>query len=111
VPGSGVPSGDLSAVWCVQNQAIPAQIRSNRSCWSGSAPVSLLLLSQANHNWIGTDVVFCLPVILRSREESSVDCGAISRVLAQGDQELVQTGRDLCPWSGRFSASLLLAQA
>ena len=42
-----------------------------------------LLLTQAQHNWIGTDVVFHSPVILRSRGESSGDCEIICQVRAQ----------------------------
>jgi hypothetical protein len=65
------PSGDCGAVLCVQNQGIPVPIRRNPSCWSGRAPVSLLLLSQADHNWFGADVVFHTQVILRSHREPS----------------------------------------
>ena len=95
VPGSGVSSKDRGAVWCVWNQSIPAPIRRNSSCWSGRAPVFLLLLSQASYNWFGTDVLFHSPVILRSCGESSGDCGTVRRVRAQGDLELAPTGRDL----------------
>ena len=37
----------------------------------------LLLLSQALHNWFGINAVFPSPVILRSRGESSGDCGTV----------------------------------
>jgi hypothetical protein len=47
-------------------------------------PMSLLLLSQAGHNWFGTDVVYHLLVILRSQGESSGDLGTISQVCAHG---------------------------
>jgi hypothetical protein len=106
-PGSGVFSGDHGAVWCVENQGIPAQITMNPSCWSGRAPVSLFLLSQVCHmpkvtwrwhqpkgtwapgqvgchDWFWMDVVFHSPVILRSRGESTGDRGTICRVRAQG---------------------------
>ena len=49
-------------------------------------------------------------VILRSRGESSGDCGAVHRLHALGDWVLALTRRDLCPWSGRFSTSLLLCK-
>jgi hypothetical protein len=42
-------------------------------------------------------------MILRSRGESSRDSGGVRQLCAQGDP----TGRDLCPWSGRFSAPLI----
>ena len=60
--------------------------------WSGWFS-AFLLLSQVLHNWIGTDVVFHSPVILRARGESSGDCGGVSQFSAQGDLVLVQTGR------------------
>jgi hypothetical protein len=82
----------------------------NLSLWLGRALVSLFLLSQARHNWIGADVVFHSPVILRSRGESSGDWGGVCWFRAQGDLVFVPTRMDLCPWSGRFSASLLLSQ-
>ena len=39
--------------------------------------VSLFLLIQACHNWIGSEVVFHSPVILRSDGESSGNCGGV----------------------------------
>ena len=110
MPGNGVSFEDHGAVWSVQNQGKPELIKRNLSLWSGRALVSLFLLSQAHHNWIGTDVVFCSLVILRLRGESSGDCGGVHLFCIQGDQVLVPTGRDLCPWSGLFSASLMLSQ-
>jgi hypothetical protein len=57
------------------------------------------------------EVVIHSPEVLRSRGESSgnlvsTDCaqGALVLVLV-----LVPTGRDLCPWSGQFSAFLINA--
>ena len=44
------------------------------------------MLAQARHDWIGTDVLFHSPVILR---ESSGDRGAIRQVRTQGDLVLV----------------------
>ena len=49
-------------------------------------------------------------VILRSSGESSRDLGGVCRLQALGDSVLAPTRRDLCPWSGWFSASLLLSQ-
>ena len=49
-------------------------------------------------------------VVLRSHGESSRDHGGVHQLCAQGDQVLVPTRRDLQPWSGRFSASLMLSQ-
>ena len=63
-----------------------------------------------HHNWIETNVAFHSPVIVRSCEESSGDCGGVHGFHALGDLVLVLTGRDLCSWSDRFSASLLLSQ-
>jgi hypothetical protein len=110
VPGNGVSFEDCGAVWSVQNQGKPELIKRNLSLWSGRTPVSLFLLSQAHHNWIGTDFVFCSPVILRSSGESSRDHGGVCRLCAQGDPVMAQTRRYLCPWSGLFSASLMLSQ-
>ena len=45
------------------------------------------------HDWIGTDVVFHSPVILRLHGESSRDLGGVHRLLALGDWVLVPTGR------------------
>jgi hypothetical protein len=78
------------AVWCVGNQVTSALIRGYLSHWPGRAPVSLFLLSQARHNWIGTDVVFHSPLILRSCAESSGDQGTVRWVCAQGGPELVK---------------------
>ena len=62
--------------------------------------VSLFLLIQACHNWIGSEVVFHSPVILRSHGESSGDCGDVHQFCAQGnpDPVLAQTEKDLCSW-------------
>ena len=49
-------------------------------------------------------------VFLRWHGESSRDHGDVLQFRAQGDQVMVLTGRDLCPWSDRFSASLMLSQ-
>jgi hypothetical protein len=79
MPGSGVSSEDCGAVWSVWNQGLVVPIRRNLSLWSGRAPISLLLLSKAHHNWFWTDVVFHSPVILRSHGESSEVCGTDHR--------------------------------
>jgi hypothetical protein len=99
--GSGVSSGDRGAVWCVRKQGIPAPIRRNLSCWSGKAPVSLLLLSQACHDWFGTNAVFHSLMILRSWAWRVLwGHETILRVGAQGDPAaLVPTGRNLRPSS------------
>jgi hypothetical protein len=97
MPGSGVSSGDCETVWCVQNQGILALIRMNPSSWSCRAPVSLLLLSQACHNWFGIDVVFHSPVILTSCGESCGDSVTVFQVRAQGGQEIALTGTDFSP--------------
>jgi hypothetical protein len=47
-----------------------------------------LMLSQVLHNWIGTEVVFHSPEVLRSRGERFVDLGGVSRLRAQGDPVL-----------------------
>ena len=60
--------------------------------WSSRFSVSLLL-SQVTLDWIGTDVVFHLPVILRSSRESSRDCGHVCRLRALGDRVLAPTGK------------------
>jgi hypothetical protein len=89
VPGIGVSFADHGAVWSVRNQGKPELIKRSLSLWSGRAPVSLFLLSQACLNWIGTDVVFHSPVILRSCGESSGDCGGVRLLCALGDPVLV----------------------
>ena len=110
MPGSGFSFEDHGAVWSVQNQGKPELIKRNPCIWLGRALVSLFLLSQDGNNWIGTDVVFYSPVILRSSRESSGDRGGICWLCSLGDLVLVPTRRDLCPWWGQFSASLLLSQ-
>jgi hypothetical protein len=92
VPRNGVSFEDRGAVWSVQNQGKPELITRNLSFWLGRALVSLFLLSQVHHNWIGTDV-FHSPVIIRSCGESSRDCGFVSRLWALGDLVLAPTGR------------------
>jgi hypothetical protein len=69
-------------------------------------------LSQARHNCIGTDVVFHSPMTLSSDEGSSGDSRGVRRFCTQGDPDpvLVPIRRGLCPWSGRFSSSILLSQ-
>jgi hypothetical protein len=67
--------------------------------WSGRFSV-FLMLSQVLGDWIGTEVVFHTPVVLRSHGESSRDPRGVQRLHAQGDPVLVPTRRDLCPWSG-----------
>ena len=62
--------------------------RRDLSPWSGRFS-TFLLLAQAQLDWIGSDVLFHSPVILRSRGESSGDHGTICRVRAQVDPELV----------------------
>ena len=109
---------DCGAVLCVWNQHIPTQIRRIISHWPGRAPMSLLLLSLACHAFL--EQIFCSthwwssdPAVLGCLQcaESFEDHGTICWVWVQGGQELAPTRRDLCPWSSRFPASLLLAQA
>jgi hypothetical protein len=52
------------------------------------------MLSQVLWDWIGTEVVFHSPVVLRSREESSRGpWGGVHRLRTQGDLVLAPTGR------------------
>ena len=110
MPGNGVSFEDRGAVWSVRNQGKPELTKRNMSLWSGRALVSLFLLSQACHNCIGTNVVFHSPVILRSCGESSRDRRGVERLRALDEPVVVPTGKDLWPWSGLFSAFLLLSQ-
>jgi hypothetical protein len=57
--------------------------------------LSQLMLSQVSHDWIGTEVVFHSPEVLRSREECSVDLGGVLRLRAQCDLVLGLTRRDV----------------
>ena len=95
MPGSGVSFEDRGAGCSVGNQGKSVLFKRNLNLWSGRALVSLFLLSQAGYNWIGTNVVFHSPVILRSCEESSRDRGCVRRLCALGDPVLALTGRDL----------------
>jgi hypothetical protein len=48
------------------------------TCDPGQARFSaFLMLSQVPHDWIGTEVVFHSPVVLRSHGESSRDLGGV----------------------------------
>ena len=48
------------------------------TCASGQAGFpAFLMLSQVLHDWIGTEVVFHSPVVLRLRGESSRDLGGV----------------------------------
>ena len=62
-------------------------------CDPGQAgfPPSLMLF-QVLCNWIGTEVVFPSPEVLRSRGESSGVLGGVHRLHAQGDPMLALTG-------------------
>jgi hypothetical protein len=78
-----------------------------------------LMLSQVPRNWIGTEVVFHSPEVLRSHGESSRDLGGVCWFCAQLDPVLVPTGKALlflnlvfslcsgdsgCFWLGAFYA-------
>ena len=56
------------------------------TCDTGQArfPASLMLF-QVPCNWNGTEVVFHLPVVLRSSGESSRDLGGVHQLCTQGD--------------------------
>jgi hypothetical protein len=60
-------------------------------------------------DWIGTEVVFHSPAVLRSCGESSRDLGGVCLLRVQGYPVLVLTGRDLDPGQAVFSASLVLS--
>ena len=121
VPGSGVAmqsvilrsrgesSGDCGAVHRlhVLGDWVLALTRRDLCPWSGRFSTSLLLC-KVPHDWSGTDVVFHSPMILRSSGESSSNHGGVCQLCSLGDRVLVLTGRNLCPWSGQFSASLRL---
>ena len=108
MPGCGVSSDNHGAVWCVCNQGVPVQIRGNPSCWSGKAPMSFLLLSQACHNWNRC----CFPLSSDPKIEWRVLWGLWDFPPSSCPRypELMLTRRDLCPCSDGLSASLLLAQ-
>ena len=69
------------------------------------------MLSQVLRDWIGTEVEFHTPVVLRLHGESSRDLGGVCQLCAQGDPVLALTGRDLGPWSGQFSAVVYISNA
>jgi hypothetical protein len=79
----------LEVVSCLRTMELSVLFETKvNQYWSGRALVSLFLLSQACHNWIGTDV-FCSPVILRSCGESSRDRVGVRRLRTLGDLLLV----------------------
>jgi hypothetical protein len=53
------------------------------------------MFSQVPCDWIGTEVVFHSPEVLRSHGESSRDLAGVSRLCAQGDLVLVLTRRNI----------------
>jgi hypothetical protein len=60
--------------------------RPEGTCDPGQAGFSAsLMLSQVLQGWIGTKVVLCSQVVLRSHGESSRDLGGVRRLLAQGN--------------------------
>jgi hypothetical protein len=77
MPGNSVSFEELGAFWSVGNQGKLELIKMNLCLWLGISLVSLFLLSRAHQNWIGTDVVFHSPAILKSHGESSEDCGVV----------------------------------
>jgi hypothetical protein len=81
------------------------------TCDPGQATFSAsLMLSQVPHDWIGTEVVFHSPEVLRFHGESSRDPGGKRWLLAQGDPVLALTGRDLWPWSDWVLSPCFLIQ-
>ena len=68
------------------------------------------MLFHVPHDWIGTEVVFHSPEVLRSRGESSRDLRVLHRLSTQGVPVLSLTGRDLDPGQAGFSAYLVLSQ-
>jgi hypothetical protein len=109
----GESSGDCGGVrrFCAQGDSDPVLVLIRRDLCPCSGRFSAsLLLSQVPHDWIGTHVVFHSPVMLRSRGESSRECGGVCLFSALGDPVLALIGRELCSWSGQFSPSLLLSQ-
>jgi hypothetical protein len=52
-----------------------------------------LMLSQVPRDWIGTEVMFHSPVVLRKCGEYSRDLGGVLRLHAQGDPVLALTRR------------------
>ena len=77
-----------------QGDLVLAPTRRDLCPWSGWFSASLML-SQVLRDWIGTEVVFYSPVVLRSHGESSRDRGGVCRLCPQGDLVLVPTGRHI----------------
>ena len=66
------------------------------TCDPGQARFSASLINAVSgpvHDWIGTEVVFHSPEVLRSRGESSADLGGFRQLSAQDDPVLAPTGR------------------
>ena len=82
------PLGDLGGVRRLRAQGDPVLARTGQAGFP-----AFLMLSQVPRNWIGTEVVFHSPVVLRSRGVSCRDCGGVCQLSAQGDPVLVTTGR------------------
>ena len=91
----GESSQDLGGVRRLCAQVTQCWRRPEGTCDPGQAGFSAsLMLSQVPHDWIGTEVVFHSPEVLRSSGESCGDLGGV-RLRAQGVLVLVPTGRDL----------------
>ena len=74
----------------------PVLVLTGRDLDPGQAGFSAsLMLSLVQHDWIGTEVVFHSPEVLRSHGESSGDLGGVRRLCAQGVSVLALTRRDL----------------
>jgi hypothetical protein len=59
-----------------------------------------LMLSQVPCDWIGMEVLFHSPEVLRSHGDSSRDHGGVHRLSAQGVLVLAPTWKGFGPWSG-----------
>ena len=88
------PPGDLGGLSLLCAQGDPVLALMEGICDPGQAGFSAsLMLSQVPCDWIGTEVVFYSPVVLRSRGNSSrVPWGCLP-TLRPGDPVLVPTGR------------------
>jgi hypothetical protein len=82
-----VYSGDCVGVCQLCAKGDPLLVMAGRELCPWSSRFSaFLLFSQVLCDWIGTDIVFHSPVILRSCGESSRDRGGIRQLFALGDQ-------------------------
>ena len=89
-------SRDLGGVCRLCTQVTKCWRRLEGICDPGQAGFSAsLMLSHVQRDWIGTEVVFHSPVVLRLCGESSRDLEGVCQLCSHGDPVLAPTRRDL----------------